>query len=361
VAKKNKQGERRVRLRREREKHRHRLERKVLRRERRALDRGQVPARVSKAPKLYAPAIFDIEVAANRSELLAFLRMLREITIKKARPVVIDFSRTEKMVSSGTLLFLAESKRIVALNNARRRIRVRKVLNPKVGEVLHQIGFYDTIGRRSTLSPTAEDVIHWRAIAGRGADGEKADNLVQTVRDRLPATLSSPMYDGLVEAMTNSAQHAYLQPRRDGLRRLGNGEWWMFAREQDGHVYVVFCDLGIGIPNSLPLTHEPGAVRELVARLGRASGVLYTDADLVGAAVEIGRSRIRQSHRGKGLRDIVDVIDKARDGVLRIFSNSGCYTYQVRDGVSSRVYRNYRHSILGTLIQWTVPVRQESG
>ena len=361
MAKKNKEKSRQIRLRRERKRHRHRLERKALRRERRALDRGQVPARVSKAPKLFAPVNFDIEVAANRSQLLSFLRTLREITIRKKRAVVIDFSRTEKMVSSGTLLFLAESKRILALNNGRRCIRIRKVLNSKVGEVLHQIGFYDAIGRRSSIAPTAEDVIHWRAIAGRGADGEKADNLVQTVRDRLPTSLGSPMYDGLVEAMTNSAQHAYLRPRRDGLKTLGSGEWWMFAKEQDEQVAVVFCDLGIGIPNSLPLTHEPGAVRELVARLGRASGALYTDADLVGAAVEMGRSRVRQSHRGKGLRDIVDVIDAAHNGMLSIFSNSGCYTYRVRDGVSSRDYRNYRHSILGTLIQWTVPVRQESG
>ena len=333
----------------------------MLQREHHALNRGQVPARVSKAPKLSAPAVFDIEVPANQSELLRFLRTLREITIKRQRSVVIDFSRTERMVSSGTLLFLAEVKRIVALNNGRRSIRIRKVPDSKVGEVLHQIGFYDAIGRRSSVAPTAEDVIHWRAIAGRGADGEKADNLVQTVRDRLPATLGSPMYDGLVEAMTNSAQHAYLRPRRDGLRARGSGEWWMFAKEQDGQVSVVFCDLGIGIPNSLPLTQEPGTVRELMARLGRASGALYTDADLVGAAVEIGRSRVRQAHRGKGLRDIVDVIDTAHNGMLRIFSNAGCYTYRVRDGVASRDYRNYRHSILGTLIQWMVPVRQESG
>jgi hypothetical protein len=264
------------------------------------------------------------------------------------------------MVACGTLLLLAETRRIVALNHGRRSISIRRVVDLKVRQVLHQIGFYDAIGRRSSIAPTAEDVIHWRSITGRGADGEKADTLVQAVRDRVPPSLSSPIYDGLVEAMTNSAQHAYLQARRDGLGARGNGEWWMFAKEQNEQIIVLICDLGIGIPNSLPLTHEPGAVRELVASLGRASGMVLRDAALVGAAVKIGRSRLRESHRGKGLQDVVDVIDTAQSGVLRIHSNSGCYAYEVRDGIATQKYRNYRYSILGTLIEWVVPVRRET-
>ena len=265
------------------------------------------------------------------------------------------------MVACGTLLFLAETKRIIALTTGSRKIACRRILDPKVAQVLHQIGFYEAINYRSRISPSAEDVIHWRAIAGIGADGEKAYAPVETVGGRLPPSLSSPMYDGLVEAMTNSAQHAYLQARRDGLGRVGNGEWWMFAKEQDGELWVVFCDLGIGIPNSLPLTHGKSTILELMARIGRLSRVAYSDADLVGAAVEIGRSRTSESHRGKGLKDVLDVINSAGKGGLLIHSNAGSFSYVIQDGRPVLRYRNYRNSILGTLIVWKVPAVQSEG
>lgn len=357
---KKKQTLRRRHLRLVEERTRRNLRRRILARERRAIQSGQITKEFTKPPVLYAPEQFDLLTAPHREEVLRFLRLLRDLTVGRGKPVVICFSRTKKMIADGTLLFLAEIRRITELVPGK-LIRCRRIHDSKVGEVLHHVGFFEAIGRRSKITPTAEDVIHWRAISGCGAEGEKADSLVQDVRDRLPDGLKTPMYDGLVEAMTNSTQHAYLLARRDGLGRRGRGEWWMFARQQGGQISVVFCDLGIGIPNSLPLTHEEGVVRELLAKAGRASGLAHSDADLVEAAVAIGRSRTRERHRGKGLQDVVEVIKTARNGSLIIHSNKGCYMHQVQDGVSTEQTRNYRHSILGTLIHWTVPVRtQES-
>jgi anti-sigma regulatory factor (Ser/Thr protein kinase) len=261
------------------------------------------------------------------------------------------------MISDGMLLFLAEVQRIASILGGRRLIDYCRVRDPKVRQVLHQVGFFNAVGRPSRLVPTAKDVIHWRAISGQGAEGQKADNLVKDVRGRLPDALKAPMYAGLVEAMTNCAQHAYRNVRQDDLDQPGNGEWWMFAREQDQAIAVVICDLGIGIPNSLPLTQGDGPVRELLARIGRASGLAHSDAALVDAAVQIGRSRTGEPNRGKGLQDVVDVIKAARTGTLVIHSNSGCYVYSMKDGQPAESTRDYRTSILGTLIFWSVPVQ----
>jgi hypothetical protein len=305
---------------------------------------------------LYAPTHFDLDDQRHRAELLQFLRVFREIVVIRKKRVEIDFSRTEKMVSSGTLLFLAEAKRVMVLTKGLRKVTYRHVFDAKVNEVLHQIGFYQAIHRPRKVVPAAEDVVHWRAVTGTGAEGEKAGEFVETVGGKLPEALNSPMYVGLVEAMTNCAQHAYLQPRPDGLRHKGTGEWWMFAQERVGNLSVAFCDLGIGIPNSLPLTQGSGVMRQLAAQAGRATGMVLTDADLVRAAFEVGKSRSGERHRGKGLQDVVDVIDAAGSGVLQIYSNKGCYTYQVKDGVPAHNYRNYKTSIMGTLIQWIVPL-----
>ena len=286
------------------------------------------------------------------------LGSLRELVGLRNLPVAIDFSRVTKMWPSGTLLFLAEIKRLIWITKGLRRISCRRVHDRKVNQVLHQIGFYQAIRRTSKVEPTAEDVIHWRALSGTGAEGDKAGELVETVGGRLPEALNTPMYNGLVEAMTNCKQHAYIRDRGDRLKIRGRGEWWMFAQEHLGKLSVVFCDLGIGIPNSLPLTQGAGPVRDLLARIGRMTGVTG-DADFIRAAVELGRSRSGEPHRGKGLQDVVDVIDASANGALQIFSNAGCYTYRVRDGKSSPDYSDFKESIMGTLIQWTVPIKAE--
>lgn len=125
-------------------------------------------------------------------------------------------------------------------------------------------------------------------------------------------------------------------------------------------LWLLFVILGLGIPKSLPLTHTKNIVAELLAKVGRVTGMAYSDSRLIHAAVELGRSRMPQSHRGKGFRDMVEVIDSARAGELRIYSNAGCYIYRVEDGESVHKHIDYRDSILGTLIQWIVPVRQEA-
>jgi hypothetical protein len=360
VSKKLRKSQRRLRSL-EHERFRRRLKRQRLGKQRKSLAKGNVPANFARAPVLKAPPSFEIGRNSERTALLRFLRTLRQITLKRQARVTIDFSMTTTMMSCGTLLFLAEVQRIVTVGRAKKRrlIKCSRITDQKVAQVLHQIGFFDAIGRMSKISPTAKDVIHWRAVAGTGADGEKANGLIEELRDRLPPSLSSPMYAGLVEAMTNCRQHAYLRNRRDGLGIVGNGEWWLFAKEEENELSVVICDLGIGIPNSLPLTQESDLIREAVARLGRTLGLAFTDSDLVQAAIELGRSRTRDRHRGKGLRDVLDVITKAGVGHLRIYSNRGCYTYRVRDNVAENHHRNYRHSILGTVIQWAVPINME--
>lgn len=308
---------------------------------------------------LMAPAVFELGDDVSRSQLLTFLRMLRRLTVLHDTRVTIDFDETTRMESAGTLLFLSEVHRILAIGRDRKRrlIKCRRMSNPKVAQVLHQIGFFGAIGRKSKIQPTESDVIHWRVVvAGTGTEGQKASELIESFRDRLPPSLSSPMYAGLVEAMTNCRQHAYLHKRRDGLGLQGKGEWWLFAQERDGLLNVVICDLGIGIPSSLPLTQDQSLIADLLAKAGLAITVGYTDADLVHAATEVGRSRTRNPHRGKGLKDVVDVINTAGSGHLVIHSNRGRYSYYIKDGTPTRARKNYRHSILGTVIQWAVPI-----
>lgn len=83
---------------------------------------------------------------------------------------------------------------------------------------------------------------------------------------------------------------------------------------------------------------------------------------MIKAAVEIGYTRTKLQNRGKGLRQIVDAIVAAGDTAnMVIYSN--CGAYWVESESSKKVAREkliqYDGSIMGTLIQWKLPVTEQ--
>ena len=151
----------------------------------------------------------------------------------------------------------------------------------------------------------------------------------------------------LGEAMTNTVHHAYLDIRQDGLfYQPAGGNWWMFSQARDGMLSVVFCDLGVGIPNTLPLKKK-SLFNKIVAL-----GLSGSDAACIEQAVEDTRSRTNMSGRGHGLGNIVNVVCQHSKGNVTILSNRGCYS--LRDGKPARY--DFKESIMGTLISWRIPL-----
>ncbi len=105
----------------------------------------------------------------------------------------------------------------------------------------------------------------------RQMDGQRALELLGDLDDRLPSRLQRGLYDGIVEAMTNANHHAYEQIRDDGLRHEDlQKEWWMFSQVRENRLSVSFCDLGIGIPRSLPLKRKTLWAQLLLSNPGRS-------------------------------------------------------------------------------------------
>ena len=130
----------------------------------------------------------------------------------------------------------------------------------------------------------------------------------------------------------------------------------MFSQPKDGRLSVVFCDLGVGIPKTLPIT-KPDSWRRILSLFpGKPE-----DGNIIKEAVEESRSRTGESHRGKGLSQLVDFIHnqgKMDASFVTIFSNFGA----VQKSADEEGYtiKNYQDSILGTLIQWNMPIREEN-
>ncbi len=306
---------------------------------------------------LVAPPVFSAFNIHQRRCLIRFCAALRRRIVLIRKPVRIDFRKTERMFSCGTALFIAELDRCLRLTGGKISVRYISPRDKIVGQVIQQVGISTLLGRKRKQSDDFDkSVRHWRYATGVHADAKDLDRMLESYEGIVTPALSKSIFRGVTEAMTNCAQHAYLETRRDGLNVRDERRWWMLSQEVDGELSVAFCDLGMGIPRSLPRKHQEQpswrkALQDLLAGLARHP----QESALIKAAIEIGRSRTNADNRGLGLRQIVETAQQLRGSNVLILSNAGGYLLQP-DRRTEELLIKYEDSVLGTIIQWNMPI-----
>jgi hypothetical protein len=295
-----------------------------------------------------APHTFDIVEPENRMVLLPKLSVLRR-AIFSGGNVCLDFSQTEKMHAEGVLLFLAELRRARKHSRAAFTFTCVPPANPKVSQVLEQIGVFEFLGVPAGATPADDDVVNWRFAHSNRVEGEKYEDVLAEYDGEIAPQLRESLFAGITEAMTNVVNHAYDIPREDGCQEVKSREWWMFSQAKDGALTVVICDLGAGIPRTLPLK-RPTLWNKLI-RFGRSS-----DSQAIDYAVQDSISRTKLDYRGKGLGQIVRAVAADPEGIMAIHSNRGAVVH--RHGRAPH-REEYAQSILGTLIYWKLPLRPQ--
>lgn len=341
--------------------------RRFAQREKKRQRRRECDPMGGKYHRIIAPKHFGLTEPRQRRETLVFVRVLRSAILDRRRPVKIDFRNTKKMFSCGTLLFLAELDRM--LRRTKGLVPVRCVF-PKdkiVEQVLHQVGILKLLRSRSRISVEEFDatVKHWHFATGANTDATGIDPMLTDFEGMLTPALNKSIFKGITEAMTNSVNHAYIEPRMPNSGVMEEPRWWLFSQELDGELSVVFCDLGIGIPRSLPRLEgsQPGwlmGLRSYLADMKEKLNINRPEPALIKAAIEIGQTRTNLAHRGKGLKQVINTIKQSSGkGEVEIHSNSGFYAFSPSAIIQEKLVQ-HSDSIMGTLIQWRVPIEQES-
>lgn len=300
--------------------------------------------------RIEAPAIFDLYEAKHRDRLLRFLEQLRVSIVVERKPVCLDFTGVEKLIADATLLFLAELKRTIKLA-PEIKIRCIPPRKRKIAQVFQKIKIFKILRHSKLYSYIADhDVVHWRFATGSDVEGNKYDDILGVYDGQIAEKLSNKLYVGLTEAMTNVHNHAYLLTRQDGLDQNGIvKDWWMFSQERDGFLHVVFCDLGAGIPQTMPIKH-PTVIQQLI-RFTQIKSRKPSDAEIIEEATKLKVSGTGLSHRGRGLSQMVKAVANDFHGDLFLYSNFGCFVV----GREKKLI-DYKTSIMGTLIAWRIPL-----
>ncbi len=301
-----------------------------------------------------APKVFELRNKRTHRKLIGFLDTLKR-QLTQHQKICIDFSATEQMVVCGTLLFYAELRQLLKKPGVAKKLSCSNLNNTLVRQVLAHLGILDMLNYRRNVTASHEQVICWKYAIGHTTNTEEVAGLLEK-NSALPEQKAKNLYRGISEAMTNVSHHAYPDTSSKDSK-----DWFMFYREDKNTAFVGFCDLGVGIPETLPLTTKKSGehntfLKILIALFPKKQR--FNDADYIRAAIELKRSRTGQNNRGKGLVDMINVI-KNNTGSLHILSNKGLYVYQCYNEQKQEYTKYYRHhSIGGTLILWSIPINR---
>jgi hypothetical protein len=319
-----------------------RRERKRLRRKRILRSRlGLYREFLDGATRLAAPEEFKLETPNGFSRVLEFISSIKRC-VRDAQRVVLNFRQVKVFSPAATLLLHAN---VIALLGVSRTAGIRALMPRRNREhqVLAHLGFCKMF-RAPEIKATRSDVVRWHSVTGDSVDTEQAGTILEKILSR---KLARKMYRCVSEAITNAIQHS----------QLGSASavrWSMFASCDEHRMVIALCDLGIGIPVSLPRKTFAERLDPLLTMFGSRR-----DSSYINAAIEISRTRTGQDHRGKGLADIISLAANVVGASVYVFSNYGCVKVESKSSV--RTQTDHSHSVCGTLIIWVLPLGIETG
>lgn len=263
----------------------------------------------------------------------------------------VAFEAIKEVSPSAALILAAELYRWQQFVNRRLSAVNHERWDPGVAKIFRNMGLFDFLqtpnmgGRQASPSTDGEmEVIKYRS--GVEVLGEKCDDLLKHITEISgPINAEHFIYDGLIEALKNSKQHAYLEGQQ--WFGVAPGTWFMSGAYDRGErrLTAAVFDLGVGIPKTLP---RSGAWEHLRPYLTLGSS---DDGQMIAAAMEYGRTRTHLQERGNGLPTMMRILDH-HTGYLRIMSGTGEALYDsVKKTISSK---NHDVALGGTLIEWSI-------
>ncbi|MER9431375.1 hypothetical protein [Mesorhizobium sp. M0408] len=307
-------------------------------------------------PYLYIQPPADFSLRSNYEQVASFFAYLRfqiyRDKIPSELPRGVAFEAFQRASPGAALVLAAELFRWQQFIGRKLAILRHSLWNPEIDYLFQNLGLFDFLEtpnkpkiRRRPEAPLVE-ILKYRSDTD--VVGAKCDDLLEHLAEISgPIHAANFIYDGLIEALKNSKQHAYLEP--DEWFGVPAGTWFMsgsYNRTSQSLTAAVY-DMGVGIPRTLPRATIWEGVRGVLTALGGTTD----DAQMIKAAMEYGRTRTMVQGRGNGLPTMMRILDHHR-GYLRIISGTGEAVYDSVDSVITTT--NHRVALGGTLIEWSI-------
>lgn len=311
-------------------------------------------------PFLYIRPPANFSLRANYEQVASFFTHLRyqiyRDKIPTELPRAVAFEAFKHASPSAALVLAAELYRWQQFLGKKLRIIRHSLWDPGIDALFRSLGLFDFLETPDMpvvrAQPQHPQLQMLKYRTDTDVVGAKCDDLLEHLAEISgPIHADNFIYDGLIEALKNSKQHAYSEP--DVWFGVPAGTWFMsgsYDRSSKSLTAAVY-DMGVGIPHTLPRATIWEGVRGILTTITSSVGGKSDDAQMIMAAMEYGRTRTMIQGRGNGLPTMMRILDHHR-GYLRIISGTGEAIY---DSLTGRISTtNHRVALGGTLIEWSI-------
>ena len=295
---------------------------------------------------------FDTSDAAERTRAffdnIRFRRSQDGIARKR---LVVELSSVRYMSLGAALMLVAEFDRWQRVLRMRLIAETLATWDRKIVEQLVSLGFFKLLGTHVPPPLKHSENPEWIPfVSGTETVGRAAKLLrvrLETLLHR-QSGVGSDIYIALVECMKNTFQHAYPDNGfPDAIHPAVGRRWWMAGSVDVASqiIRVAFLDIGISIPKSLPFSW----MWPYLQARSRTGG----DEVLIAEALQYGRSRLAQHHRGKGFRNIRHATTLHPANKVTVVSGWG-----ICIDINGKVLAvGAKTPVHGTLVQWEFHLR----
>ncbi|MGN7611832.1 hypothetical protein ACQZV8_07075 [Magnetococcales bacterium HHB-1] len=323
-------------------------------------DKKKSISKIQKNIKIELPR--KLSLFSGRKKTIAFLETFhRQIKSNEGRGhyFELDFSKLEFINPTTALVFASELD--FWRSTLKTRLFVKKEQwNKQPLSLFSKLGLFDLLNVASPLKGERENknelIFKFRTgarLQGRESNNEKQamdleDALIEQIGN-FPG--QDNLYAGLTEAMNNVSSHAYPESKEYENFPYIRKRWWMTGSYafKERKLTIIFYDQGVGIPKTVKSLVGANKIENFFRHFGSKD----SDGARIKVAVEYGKTATGLRERGKGLKDILRVADRAGNATLRILSGYGQYKYSPSE---KEHILNFRTFLKGTLIQWEIDV-----
>lgn len=288
--------------------------------------------------------LFLAEIENNykfRNDLLTRIEEIHSYA-KQHKKICLDFSSTKQIFSHAMLLLYAE---LHNLKNIYPNIKFscKKSREMRVNHVLRQLDLFSLFNTHYPKIKFYKNVDYWKTSSGKFAIEDSYQEIFPK-NNILDEETSENLYSACNEATINSVNHAYIDERKLSPVLKDKEAWWGFSEETDEYLSVSICDLGVGIPATIPSTNK--AFKEIFKELFDKEN----HGEIIARAIENYESRTKEKHRGNGLKTIANFAKNNNNISLAIYSSKGIVDIQNKNTTN----HNCKKAIQGTIISWKI-------
>ena len=279
---------------------------------------------------------------------------ISEIRTRIGKKKYINFNTIREMDIAAALMLAAELEVSKIQSKTSQMMAHDSNWDPKVRTLLGQMGFLELLAANSKISPHTEpskNQIFLKFRSGHKLIGDDTMQMLKNLQKHFAHYDFDPefllnLYAGIFEAITNTCHHAYRSKRQDKeLKR-----WWISAsvNTETNEITVVCYDRGATIPKTV----KPETFFSSLRSIFQPS----SDGKIILAALENKTTSTNLTNRGKGLSELLRLIDRNNQGLLRIYSGEGLA--ELRRSAPNEENSNILHKLprkmRGTLVEWSI-------